>query len=148
MIEIAIEGNPGFRLSTVDLDRPGPSFTSDTLERLHELLRRAHGEPVEIFFIVGQDAINELSTWYRPERVLEQATLVAFKRPGIETIPLDVIAKRLPTAAERIIQLDGPELRLSSSELRARAESGLPLRYLVPDRVCEYIADTRLYRPK
>jgi nicotinate-nucleotide adenylyltransferase len=128
MLELAVAGEPRFAVSRAELDRDGPSYTVETLERLA-------GDDA-LFLILGSDAIADFSRWKDPERIAKLATLVVAERPG---------------APERvgdgpIVKIDAPRLDISSRELRARAARGRSLRYLVPDPVWKHIEARGLYR--
>jgi nicotinate-nucleotide adenylyltransferase len=128
MLEGAIVGEPRFRLSRVELERDGVSYTVDTLEAL-----RSEGE---LFLILGSDALADLARWRAPERIRELATILVAARPGAPE----------PDPVHRARTFDAPLLDISSRELRARASRGMSLRYLVPDAVWEHIRKRRLYR--
>jgi len=140
MVEAAIADNPAFRVSPVEIDRDGPSFTVDTLEAL---MAAGAGR---LALIISMDSFLDLPTWHDPRRVLELATLVVAPREGVDDVGLEYLERRLPGVRARAVMLGGPRLRLSASELRARARSGRSLRYLVPDAVSAYIGDHALYR--
>lgn len=129
MLEAAIADEPRFAISRLELDRPGPSYTVDTLESL-----RDQGD---LFLILGADAADELDKWRDPERVRELATPVVAPRPGWSP----------PSRADRTVALRSPLLDVSSRQLRALARSGRSLRYLVPDPVRRHIEARGLYRP-
>lgn len=139
MVEAAIADNPGFALSRVDLDRPGPHYTTDTLA----LLRKAHPE-AELFFLVGGDSLAQLAAWHDPAGIVQQARLAAMPRPGWE-VDLGELEQAVPGVCERLVWLDTPCLDIAASDLRRRARQGLPLRYLVPPAVEAYIYKHRLY---
>lgn len=141
MVELAIASNPGFRLSRVDLDRPGLSFTVDSLERL-----RAHwGAEVELWFIVGADSLADIMTWRQPDRLIELARLAATNRPGAPPPDPSALEPLLPGATKRIDVVEVPGLEISGSDLRRRAAHGRPIRYQVPDDVGRYITEHALY---
>lgn len=127
MLERAIAGEARFAVSRVELERPAPSYTVDTLEALA-------GEG-RLFLILGADAARDLPRWHRPDRVRELATLVVARRPGTLAAPPD-----------GVIALDTPLMDISARELRERAASGRSLRYLVPDAVWRYIEERGIYR--
>jgi nicotinate-nucleotide adenylyltransferase len=140
MVEAAIADNPGFRVSSIEVERDGPSYTVDTLAALA-------GAGIErLALIVSMDSFLGLPTWHEPERVLELATLVVAPREGVDDAPEDFLATHLPGVSASVVRLDGPHLRLSASEVRARAAAGRSVRYLVPDAVAAYIGDHALYR--
>jgi nicotinate-nucleotide adenylyltransferase len=128
MLEAAVKDEPRFSVSRVELDRPAPSYTVDTLEAL-----RKDGE---LFLILGSDALAELGRWRSPERIRALATLLVARRPGAPE----------PAAGSGARTFDAPCLDISSRELRARASRGLSLRYLVPDEVWRHIERKGLYR--
>ena len=140
MVEAAIADNPGFRMSTIEVERDGPSYTVDTLAAL----RGAGIEPLAL--IISMDSFLGLPTWHEPSRVLELATLVVAPREGVDDAPTDFLARHLPGVAASVVHLAGPHLRLSASEVRRRAAESRSVRYLVPDAVAAYIGDHALYR--
>jgi nicotinate-nucleotide adenylyltransferase len=143
MVELAIADNPVFAMSRVELDRPGPSYTVDTVEALAGL------EPdlVERWFIVSSEAFADFLEWHRPERILELCRLAVLPREGHPQPELEPVREALgPALADRISLLDGPRIRLSATEIRVLAARGRSVRYLVPDAVATYIDDHSLYR--
>jgi nicotinate-nucleotide adenylyltransferase len=147
MVELAIAGDERFGLDTVDLDRPGPAYTVETLRRLRE----RWGESVWIGFIVGWDMLLNLPTWHEPAGALAALdALIAARRPGY-TQPEDDeealadLERRLPGVRARLRVLPAPQLAISSSDLRERVAQGLPVRYLTPDPVRAYISSHGLY---
>ena len=141
MVRLAIESNRRFRVCGVEVARPGPSYTVDTLEHL----RDASHSGTELFLVLGLDALAEMYRWRCPARVFELATVVGVTRPGAAFDP-GPLSSVLPCAAERVIMLDVPLVDVGATELRRRASAGRSLRYLVPDGVEEYIREHGLYR--
>jgi len=139
MARLACAANQGFEVSTLELERPGPSYTVATID----VLSRSIGG--ELFFILGADALADLPRWHAAERIVEQARIVAVGRPGAAP-DTPKIAGALPALASRLTLLDGPMLDISSTDLRLRVAAGRPIRYQTPDAVVEYIAEHRLYR--
>jgi nicotinate-nucleotide adenylyltransferase len=146
MVELAIAGNPRFGADRIELDRPGPSYTVDTLAALRAA-RLATGSSADLTLVLSAEAFLDLMSWREPRRVLELARVVVAPRDGYPAAGPEFLSQHLPDLADRATFLDGPRLRLSSSELRARAASGRSLRYLVPDAVAAYIGDHGLYQP-
>ena len=145
MVRAAIADNAAFAVSTVELDREGPSYTVDTLEALAGAA--APGGSGDLALILSSEAYAGLPTWHRPERVVELATLVVTPRDGYPDPDPDLVRRAFPDAAAcGVVVLDGPRLRLSASEIRRRAGDGRSLRYLVPDAVATYIGDHALYQ--
>lgn len=135
MTVIATASNPRFKVSRVDIDRPGPTYTIDTLRDFREKLPDA-----ELFFITGADAIAQILEWKDAAEMFEIAQFVAVSRPGHE---MDLA--KLPN--EHVSALEIPALAISSTDCRARVRGGSQVWYLVPDGVVQYIAKNRLYRP-
>jgi nicotinate-nucleotide adenylyltransferase len=136
MTVIATASNPRFSVSRVDIDRPGETYTIDTLRDL----RAERGPSAEFFFITGADALAKMITWRDADELFAMAQFVGCTRPGHHlTLP------ELP--ADRIKLLEIPALAISSTECRERVRGGHPIWYLVPDGVVQYIAKRRLYRP-
>jgi nicotinate-nucleotide adenylyltransferase len=139
MVEAAIADNPDFALSRVDLDRPGPHYTTDTLA----LLRKAY-PGAELFFLIGGDSLAQLVAWHDPIGIVQRARLAVMPRPGWE-VDLEELEQTVPGIRERLVWLDTPCLDIAASDLRRRARQGLSLRYLVPPAVEAYIHKHRLY---
>lgn len=144
MLELAIADNPAFAASRMEIERPGPSYTIDTLVALAAEASAA-GRPPRLALIISVEAFRELPTWHQPDRVLELATLVVAPRDGYPEAEAGFLERHFPGSAARAVFLDGPRMRLSASELRDWARTGRSLRYLVPDAVCRYIGDHALY---
>ncbi len=142
MVELAISSNPHFVLSRVDLERPGPHYSVDTVTRL----RRQLG-PGDIYFIVGMDSLMELPTWHEPERLMGLCYIVGVNRPGYQ-YDLAPLEKAVPGISGHIMVLEAPQLEISSHELQDRVRRGLPIKYQVPEAVEEYIQRHRLYVDK
>lgn len=141
MIELAIAGKPCFALSRVDLDRPGPSYTVEMLD----LLRIEWGPDATIFFIEGTDSLNDMPTWFQPQRLIELCELAVVARGGLK-VDISPLEEQLPGLGDRLHWVEMPRLEISSSDLRARVRSGRPISYLVPPSVESYILEHGLYR--
>jgi nicotinate-nucleotide adenylyltransferase len=139
MVRRAIEDNPSFKLSTLEVDRPGPSYTVDTLESLQDQL----SSETSLFFVLGRDTLADLPLWKEPSEVIRLCRLVVPPRLGSRD--LRHLEEAIPGLQERVVQLDMPVIGISSSEIRQRIARGLSIRYLVPPGVEEYIAEQRIY---
>ncbi|MGD8237656.1 MAG: nicotinate-nucleotide adenylyltransferase [Armatimonadota bacterium] len=138
MARLAISGNPFFEVTRIEIDRPGPSYTVDTVASL-----KAARPECALRVILGTDAVEELANWAEPERLLQECRVVVVSRPGTSWEDVD---RALPAGyAEQVDRLEIPGLHISSTELRARAAAGRPLRYLVPDAVAAHIRERGLY---
>jgi nicotinate-nucleotide adenylyltransferase len=145
MLELAVESNPHFSISLVDLERPGPSYTVETLR----LLRQQWGEQAAIYFLIGWDSLEDLLTWHDPAGILAQlAFLVAVRRPGYheESGYRDSLEARLPGIKQRLRVVSVPQLEISSTDLRTRVAEGRPIKYQLPESVEQYIEQHRLYQ--
>jgi nicotinate-nucleotide adenylyltransferase len=139
---LAIGGDERFGVSRLELDRPGRSYTVDTLK----LLRDEHPQD-DLTFIVGGDMARSLPTWREPEAVLELATLAVAERAGSEREEIRGELRALgASSVERVRFFDMPRIDVSSSLVRERVATGRPIRYLVPDGVAEAIAANGWYR--
>jgi len=142
MVRRAVDAAPYFAVSEVELERQGPSYTVDTLA---DLQQRHPG--AELYFITGADEVLALDTWHDPQRLLQLARFIAATRPGFDLSRLAQMESRLgPVARGRLLPLEWLELGLSSTDLRRLLSEGRSVRYLVPERVVEYIEERRLYR--
>jgi nicotinate-nucleotide adenylyltransferase len=135
MTVVATAANPRFTVSRVDLERPGPTYTIDTLRDLHA----QRGDTVELFFITGADALAQILTWKGADELFELAHFVGVTRPG-HTLS----GAGLP--AQRVSLLEVPAMAISSTDCRKRVRNGAPVWYLVPDGVVQYIGKHGLYR--
>jgi len=136
MVRLAVEENPLFQVSELEIQRSGPSYTVETMDQL----QLTYGHSYRIFFVVGADSILEIFTWRHPEQLLESRSLVIVPRPGCDLNQID------PRVAEKVTLLQTPLIEISSTDIRQRVGRGRSIRYLVPDRVAEYIARRHLYR--
>ena len=135
MTVIATASNPRFSVSRADIDRPGPTYTIDTLREL----RAARGDLAELFFITGADALEQLMSWRDADELFELAHFVGCTRPGHR-----LSGAGLPD--ERVSLIEIPALTISSTACRERVGTGEPIWYLVPDGIVQYIAKRRLYQ--
>ena len=141
MVRLAIQGNPAFELSDVELNRPGPHYTIDTMKLLAQ-----QNPAAEIVPIIGGDSLNDLPTWHQPKEILYAAHWVGvMRRPGEET-NLDALERELPGIRSKIHYVDAPLLEIASREIRERAARGRPYRYYLPGAVYEYIKGHHLYQ--
>ncbi len=137
MTVVATASNPRFRVSRVDIDREGPTYTIDTLRDLRGQL----GGAADLYFITGADALAQILTWRDHEELFELAQFVGCTRPGhrIEQATMDGLPR------DRVTLVEIPALAISSTDCRARVERSEPVWYLVPDGVVQYIAKHNLY---
>jgi nicotinate-nucleotide adenylyltransferase len=141
MVERAIADNPLFELSRLDLDRPPPSYTADLLRTL-----KAQTPDDELYFLVGADILPELPRWHRTDEILRLSRLVVVNRPESPQPDVEALEAAFPGARERVDLVFFPGVSVSARYLRARVAAGLPIRYLTPAAVEQYIRERQLYR--
>jgi nicotinate-nucleotide adenylyltransferase len=140
MLEIAVAGLPQFKVSTLELNRPGPHYTVETLAEI----RRTRPED-ELFLLIGGDSLDEFSTWREPERIADLATIVAVNRVR-STIDLNRVRTTLGEGvAGRVQVVTMPGVDISASDLRRRVAEGRSVRFQTPRGVEQYIVEHRLY---
>ncbi len=141
MVRLAIQSNPGFSVSEVEIERPGPTYTVDTIESMREA---AQGNG-DFFFIAGTDAVADMPRWKDPHRIVTLCRIIAVRRPGAESIDMESLTPHIPQAAQCMTIVDVPQIDISSTMIRDRVKSGLSIRYLVPSAVEAYIFEHGLY---
>ena len=147
MVELATADNPHFEVLSWEVERPGPSYTVDTLERL----RMELGAAAELHFLVGLDALADFPRWKDPERILQRARLAVVPRPGYfaDGNGDDIvkgIKSRYPAYADRITKLAVASVAISATDLRRRVAIGHSILYRTPAAVGDYIGEKGLYK--
>jgi nicotinate-nucleotide adenylyltransferase len=142
MAKLAIATNPNFEISTVDIDRPGPSYSVETIA----IMQQQMGAEAKIFFLVGWDSLAELPQWREPDRLIQLCKLVAITRPGFSRPDLKVMESSVPGVTQSVVWLDIPPVDISSTDIRNRVAQGLSIRGLVTEGVESYIKEHKLYR--
>lgn len=140
-LALAIAGQPAFQIDDLEKNRPGPSYTADTLAELHRASPDA-----ELFLLIGSDTLIDLPHWHEPARVAELATLLVVARPDANIGEIETLTKAIGVPL-RYQLIAMPLLDISSRDLRQRAAAGRSLRFLVPRAVEAYIVDKKVYRP-
>lgn len=135
MLERALADEPGTSVCDLELNPGGPRYTVDTLDAL-----AAMHPDWELWFVLGMDSLNELSTWRDPDRLLSRYRVIAVNRPG------EISSATLPWE-HRVLRVSGNPFALSSRAIRDRIARGQSIRHLVPSAVAAYIAEHHLYRP-
>ena len=138
MTVVATAPNPDFEVSRLEIDRPGDTYTVDTLEDLQR------DPDAELFFITGADAVWEILKWKDPERVVSLCRFIAATRPGYD-LSRFVESEDRRLVAERIEFIEVPALAISSTDIRQRVADGRPITYLVPEAVAAYVHKHHLY---
>jgi len=141
MVHLGIAGNDRLEVSDVEMKRPGPSYTVDTLEDL--AIKIGNGAPP--YLLVGIDALSEFYRWQNPKRVLELATVVGIRRPGFVELGREAMDRVQTGALQRVVLIKNTMTEISSTEIRKSVGQGYPIRDLVPEPVAEYIYEHGLY---
>ena len=141
MLRLAIANKSQFEISTVDVARPGPSYTVDTLL----ILRQQYGRRAHLFFIMGWDSLIELPEWKQPQKLIKLCKLVALTRNSAGKPDMRMLEAAVPGLTARTIFLDIPPIDISSTDIRNRVANGISVHGLVPDEVERYIKRNRLY---
>ena len=142
MLELAIAGNRSFRISRVDIDRPGPHYSADLVKIIQQQL-----PDTQLHFVMGGDNLRDLPTWERPQELVQHCRLAVMRRADEDIAP-DMHDDLLPCLSQRVDMIDVPLLSvwLSSTHVVSRLRAGQSVRYLVPDAVLDYIRAHNLYR--
>ena len=141
MTQLAVQDRLGLEVSTIEVDRPGPTYTADTLAELRNDL----GSVVELYLILGMDSVRDLHRWHEPETLFGMCTVVAVSRPDSVDISTAEVEREFPTARGRITPIRGPMLDISATDIRARVAEGRPISDSVPPPVERYIRRHDLY---
>ncbi len=141
MVELAIASNPYFEVSPIEVNRPGPSYSVDTVA----MLQKEMGPEVDLYFIMGVDSLAGILTWHKPEELIKLCKIIAVNRPGYG-VDIDALDSVIPGIKRQVIFIKAPEIGISSTEIQERVREGLPIKYLVPPEVEQYIYEHNLYR--
>lgn len=143
MTVIATAPNPDFSVSRLEVDRPGPSYSVDTIRAL----RDRHGNAGQIYFITGADAVWEILTWRQPEELAQMCSFIAATRPGynLDKLKETQIDESSSVSVPKVHFMEVPALAISSTDIRRRVREGRPIRYLVPEGVANYIRKNHFY---
>lgn len=145
MTVLATVENPHFNVSRIEIDRPGKTYTVDTIKEIKEM----YTPDMKIYFITGADAVNEILTWKHAEELMRICEFVAVTRPGYNKKRLKAKLDELRKSFECTVHfLEVPALAISSSDIRRRVEKGRPIQYLVTQSVEKYIHKFKLYSKK
>ncbi len=144
MVRLAVANKSKFEVSDIEVRREGPTYTIDTLTALREEM----GGAVELYIILGTDALNELHRWHAPMEVLNMATVVGVERPEADVVDREALESIRSGASEEIAFVDGPRVDISAAVVRRRMADGLPVDGLIPQVVHSYIERNGLYGRK
>lgn len=142
MVELAVEDNPDFAVSALEIERQGLSYTVDTIATYLRQFPQA-----EIFFIIGVDALRFINTWKNVERLAQICTFIVVTRPGCQLNRVDECFRAVPDLIwQQMIFIPVPGVLISSTDLRERIAAGKTIKYLVPPAVEQYIVNHNLYK--
>jgi GTP-binding protein len=141
MLKLVIEGSPYLKVSAVEVERKGPSYTADTIA---EIKKRSGGRD-ELYFILGWDSLAQLPEWHQPSRIITMCTLVAVPRPGYDKPRRKTLEGVLPGISEKVIFLEKPRVDINATEIRDLVARGESVDHLVPEVVARYIKKNKLY---
>ena len=143
MMRLTLAGKSNFKLSTMEVERPGPTYTVDTMAEIKRQLGSA-----ELFFILGWDNLTQLPQWHEPSRLIKFCRLVAVPRVDFPPPDLASLDAVIPGLSQRVILLDAPHIDVNASEIRQMVREGLSIHNLVPEPVERYIKEHGLYAGK
>jgi nicotinate-nucleotide adenylyltransferase len=141
MLKRTIGNAPGFELSTIEIDRPGPHYTLDTLDLL-----QARYPSARLVLLIGGDSLRDLPAWNRPDELITAVNALGIMRRPDDEIDLQTLERSLPGLSAKIRFVDAPQLEISSSSIRQRIASGGHFRYYLSSAVYDYIQQNNLYR--
>jgi nicotinate-nucleotide adenylyltransferase len=141
MLRLAVAGKPRFRVSAIEIERPGPSYTVETIAALAQ----QYGSGTEIYFILGWGNLAQFPQWREPARLVEMCTIVAAPRPGWPHPDPAALEAGAPGISKKVIFLEKPHLDISATAIREMVRKGESIRRLVPGPVADYIAAHELY---
>ncbi len=143
MTVMAVNSNPNFEVSNIEISRNGYTYTLDTVKQLLDY----YSDNVELLFITGADAILEVETWYKVEELLKLCSFVAVTRPGYDKSKLEQKLEYLESKYNSsLYSIDVPGLNISSTDIRKRVKEGRSIKYLVPESIEQYIYKNKLYK--
>lgn len=142
MIRLALEGRSYFKLSTIEIEHKGPSYSVDTMVKL----RAQSEEALDFYFIVGWDNLAKIPLWKDPAKLIEMCFLAAVPRPGYDRPDMKKLEAALPGISKKVILMGKPRIDISATDIRNRVAQGLSISSLVPEAVEKYIQENGLYR--
>ena len=141
MLRLALARRRAFELSTIEADRPGPSYTVDTMEALQRQL----GSDADLFFLLGSDALMDIAKWKEPQRLIQLCQLVAFARPGFGLPTMEALEAAVPGISLRVVFAEVPQVNIRATDIRCRIAEGRSIQRRVPRAVERYILEHGLY---
>ena len=147
LAQLAVEGEPLFKVCDCEMKRPGPSYTLDTVRGFQDRC----GQEISLYWLIGADSIGELASWYKIEQLVQECTIVTAVRPGYKEPDFSGLEKVLSKSQIARLQencLATPLIEISATDIRRRVARGTSIRYMTPVAVQDYIEKTGLYRDR
>ncbi len=141
MLRLALDDRPQFRISEMEIERPGPTYTIDTIKELKDGLNADD----ELFFILGQDSLMQVPQWHEAQDLVQLCYLAAAPRPGVKKPDLKALEAEIPGIKQRVMLMKEPKVDITATDIRERVARGLSVRHLVPEPVNRYIKEQKLY---
>jgi nicotinate-nucleotide adenylyltransferase len=142
MLALALQTRPYFKLSTMEIEHQGPSYSVDSVAQL----KAQAVEATDWYFILGWDNLSKIPRWKEPAKMVEMCFLVAVPRPGYDRPNVKKLEAKIPGIAKKIILMDKPRVDISATDIRNKVAQGLAINGLVPEAVAQYIKEKGLYR--
>ncbi len=140
MVKLALADSPGFELSTVDVDSPGPHYAVDTVRIL-----AGQYPSTRLVYLMGGDSLHDLPAWHDPAGFVSACQSIGVLRRPDDTVDMDSLEAEIPGIAQKVLFMDAPLLDIAAHDIRQRVASGRPFRYYLPTRIFTYILDQGLY---
>lgn len=141
MIETAINDNDRFQLTLVDVERPGPHYSVDTVQIIQDQYPGS-----QLYFVMGGDSFKSFPSWHAPDEIVEYCRLAVMRRPSSKPVQPSMHQAAMPNLHERVDMIEAPPIGISATRVREQLGIGKSVRYLVPDRVLTYIHANNLYQ--
>ena len=141
MLRLALDDRPQFRISEMEIERHGPTYTIDTIKELKDGLNADD----ELFFILGQDSLMQVPQWHDAPSLIQLCYLAAAPRPGVKKPDLKALEAEIPGIKQRVMLMKEPKVDITATDIRERVAKGLSVRHLVPEPVNRYIKEQKLY---
>jgi len=141
MVQMAIQGNPDFELSWVDIERKPPHYALDTVHSIRQKYPQA-----ELFYLMGGDSLRDLHTWHKAEEFVSGCDYLGVMRRPEDEVVLSAVREKFPGIQEKLCFINAPLLEISATDIRSRVSEGRPFRYFLPPQVYKFIQEYNLYR--
>ena len=141
MVELAIDGNPSFSLSSIEIDRDPPQYAVDTMSIL-----KAQASNIKYYYLMGLDSLNDLPTWHKPAEFIKLCHKIIVMMRHEEVYDPSRMEAAVPGLSKKVYFLKTPIIEVSGTDIRTRIEKGMQYRYLVPEKVYQYILENQLYQ--